>query len=72
MLCCDLSSICSPPSLGSEPLEEPGVAGAEGDGSSELVVPSDLARENIYFSRRRESVFTLIFTSTSINAFLFK
>ena len=46
MLCCDPRSVCSPLSPGLEPLGEPGVGEAEGDGSSDEpgqpVVPSDL------------------------------
>ena len=51
MLGCDPRSVCSPLSLGLEPLAEPGVGEAEGDGSSDEpglpVVRSDLARRNI-------------------------
>ena len=51
MLCCDLRSVCSPLGLGLEPLGEPDVGEAEGDGSSDEpgppVVPSDLDGQNI-------------------------
>ena len=75
MLCSDLSSVCSPLSPGLEPLGEPGVGEAEGDGSSDEpgqpVVPSDLAVQHVN-GLEQGSVVTLVFTSTSIIAFLYK
>ena len=80
MLCCDPRSVCSPLSPGLEPRGEPGVGEAEGDGSSDEpgqpVVPSDLAVQHVNGLEQpgdgKGSVVTLVFTSTSIIAFLYK